>query len=219
MTTISSARPSVAALWLFWGGIVVILAALTLAVVNFVVAFTGDLNVLALAAAALFLLLILPTFYFVAFGYYRMMADRRLRAAAAAYPGAYLLPVVIRPKISEQIRTAARTLGLQTGRLPWNNYAVFAADSTALRLFAGSNSFSERAALPTSALASAAAHPIVIGIRTLDCLVLGISGAQGEVTYIEFVPVRWQGPFVRSVPGALLPAELAAMKAATHPGI
>lgn len=204
---------------MLWGGAALILVVLVLSILSFVAALVGEFDFLAVIGALALLFLIIPLIYVVVFGYYRVTADRRIRAAAEAYPGAYLLHVVMRPKVAGQWRVAAQGLGLQVGSVPWNSYAVFVADAGALRLFGGSFPFRERISLPTAALASVAVHPVTIGIRTLDCVVLGIADAQGRVTFIELLPVRWQGPLMRTAPGALLPAELAAMKAATHPGL
>jgi len=217
--TISSTRPSIVALWMLWGGIGLIAAAAVLSAVSFIAAFNGGFSAGPLIAAVVLAFCIAPLFYVVSFGYFRVVGDRRIRAAAEAYPGAYLLHVVMRPKVAGQFRAAAASLGLTTGPLPWNNYAVFVADATALRLFGGWFSYTERLSIPTSALASVSIRPVVIGIRTLDCVVLGIADAAGAVWPVELLPLRWQGALIRSVPASLLPAELAAMKSATHPGL
>lgn len=167
----------------------------------------------ALAFVFLWLLLLYP----LIFASFRWAAARRYRAAATAYPGAYLLEIVARPSTRTQFGQLARAFGVRAGGLPWNNYALFVADRSALRLWAGGLAPSERIALPTSALVSVAPVVRTIGIRNLTVITIGLQ-ANGVVWPLELLPVRWTGILMRAVPPEMFPAQLAAMQSATHPG-
>jgi len=173
---------------------------------------------LAVVPFFLFILALFAT-YPIMFGAYRLIAERRIRAVAALHPDAFLLHVVMRPKIAGQFRAAAAALGRTASGVPFNNYAVFVADRESMGVYGGGGAPSLRVALPSSALVQATYQPVTIGIRTLTEFILVFADQSGQHWPVELLPVRWPGVIMRSVGAPHVAAEFAAMQAATHPGV
>lgn len=215
----TSASTSSAGLGLAW----VLLFGGIFATVGFIGAAIGVL-IIALNAERMSLLVVFPFFlvilalfaiYPLTFGYFRLYAERRMAAVAALHPDAYVLHVVMRPKLARQWKAAAAALGMSATRVPWNNYAVLVADSSYFTICGGTGT--PRVSLPTAALAQVSYQPVTIGVRTLTEFILQFRDANGLLWPIEVLPVRWPGVVVRTVPAEHFPVEFAAMQAATHP--
>lgn len=202
---------------LFWGGIALVVVLLGAAVVIAMIAFSAQ--PITFLAVVPFFLVILGLFasYPIMFGAFRLQAEQRMRAVAAQHPDAFLLHVVMRPKIAGQFRAAAAALGRTARGVPFNNYAVFAADRESMGIYGGSGTL--RVALPTAALVQATYQPVTIGIRTLTEFILVFADQNGQPWTVELLPVRWPGVVMRSVGIDDFAAEYAAMQAATHPGV
>lgn len=171
-----------------------------------------------LLAVVPFFLLIFALFatYPIMFGAFRLQAEKRIRTVAALHPDAFLLHVVMRPKIAGQFRAAAAAFGRTATGVPFNNYAVFVADRESIGIYGGTGTL--RVSLPTAALVQATYQPVTIGIRTLTEFILVFADQNGQHWPIELLPVRWPGVVMRSVPAGDFAPEYAAMQAATHPG-
>jgi len=181
----------------------------------FILAINAERVSLLLVVPFWLLILALFSLYPLTFGLFRLQAEKRIRAVAALHPDAYLLHVVVRPKIAAQLRAAATALGRTASGVPWNNYAVFVADRESMGIYGGSGTL--RVALPTAALVQATYQPVTIGIRTLTEFILVFADQNGQHWPVELLPVRWPGVVMRSVPVGDFAAEYAAMQAATHP--
>ena len=201
---------------LFWGGIALAVVFAAVGVTFWTIAITSS-QMLYLAIGAPVLLFGIFTSYPIMFGAFRLQAEKRMRTVAALHPDAFLLHVVMRPKIAGQFRAAATALGRTARGVPWNNYAVLVADRENMGIYGGAGTL--RVALPTSALVHATYQPVTIGIRTLTEFILVFADANGQHWPVELLPVRWPGVVMRSVPAQDFAPEYAAMQAATHPGL
>ena len=200
---------------LFWGGITLAAVFLIAASAIGAVALNADRITPLIAVPFFMLMLAIFATYPIMFGAFRLQAEKRMRAVAALHPDAFLLHVVMRPKIARQFRAAATALGRTATGVPFNNYAVFVADRESMGIYGGGGTL--RVALPTAALVQATYQPVTIGIRTLTEFILVFADQNGQHWPIELLPVRWPGVIMRSVGVGDFAAEYAAMQAATHP--
>lgn len=202
---------------LFWGGIALAVVFLGAATAVAIVALSEQpITFLAVVPVFLFIFALFAS-YPIMFGAFRLQAEKRMRTVAALHPDAFLLHVVMRPKIAGQFRAAAGAFGRTATGVPWNNYAVFVADRESMGIYGGDGTL--RVALPTAALVQATYQPVTIGIRTLTEFILVFADQNGQHWPIELLPVRWPGVVMRSVPVGDFAVEYAAMQAATHPGV
>ena len=154
------------------------------------------------------------------YGSYRLRAELRMQALAAANPNAFLLHLVLPPRISSLWKSAALAMQAPVGRFPtFSGYGVLVADTESLRVYTGGSRPQLSVSLPTASLTGARVDSAVFGLRRLSYIFIEVTDPSGRPWPIELLPVAWPGVIPKAIPDAAFPAELGAMRSATHPGV
>lgn len=204
--------------WMLWGGVALGAGILAIFANLVVQMLTGRMTLLGISS--LFLVLLAAPGVSLAFnGGFRLRAEARVRALAAANPTAFLLHLVLPRNISSGWKAAALALHMPYRRFPiFAGYAVLVADSQTIRVFVGGAHPRECIAIPTARLTAARVQSAMFGVRQLTYLHLEVTDDGGRAWPIKVLPVAWPGVVAKPVPDAAFPAELEAMRYSTHPG-
>jgi hypothetical protein len=187
-------------------------------IVNLVIQMlTGQMSLLGIAALSL-VLVAGPGFVVGYSGSFRLRAESRMRALAIANPNAFLLHLVLAPTVSSGWKAAALALQVPYRKFPiLAGYAVLVADTEALRVYVGGTNPRECVAIPTTRMTAARVQSAIFGVRTLTYIHVEVTDDAGRAWPIHLLPVAWPGVAAKAVPDAAFPAELDAMRHATHP--